>query len=68
MQWGGSMDKLKKIFKSKTVLFGLLLTIASIAEMYVQFLPKELMGPVGVTIGAITVFLRFLTTVPLEEK
>lgn len=62
------MDKLKKIFKSKTVLFGLLLTIASIAEMYVQFLPKELMGPVGVTIGAITVFLRFLTTVPLEEK
>lgn len=62
------MDKLKKIFKSKTVFFGLLLTIASIAEMYVQFLPKELIGPVGVTIGAITVFLRFLTTVPLEEK
>ena len=62
------MDKLKKIFKSKTVLFGLFLTITSIAEMYVQFLPKELIGPVGVTIGAITVFLRFLTTVPLEEK
>ena len=57
-----------KALKSKTVLFGLLLTIASIAEMYVQFLPKDLTGPVGVTIGAITIFLRFLTTVPLDEK
>lgn len=67
-QWGGKMETLKKVFKSKTVLFGLLLTLASIAEMYVQFLPKELVGPVGVTIGAVTIFLRFLTTVPLDEK
>ena len=67
-QWGGKMETLKKSLKSKTVLFGLLLTLASIAEMYVQFLPKELIGPVGVTVGAVTIFLRFLTTIPLDEK
>ena len=68
LRWDGNMETLKKVLKSKTVLFGLLLTLASIAEMYVQFLPKELIGPVGVTIGAITIFLRFLTTIPLDEK
>ena len=67
-QWGGNVETLKKSLKSKTVLFGLLLTLTSIAEMYVQFLPKELIGPVGVTVGAVTIFLRFLTTVPLDEK
>jgi hypothetical protein len=56
------------IFKSKTVLFGLLLTIASIIQVVVPFLPIHLVGPVGTITGIIVIILRFVTTIPLGEK
>jgi len=54
--------------KSKTILFGLLLAIASVAQIFVPFLPPEYVGPVGAGVGAAVILLRFLTTVPLSEK
>ena len=59
---------LANAFKSKTVLFGLLLTLASIAQMFVPFLPPEHIGIAGAVIGAIVVALRFVTTLPLDQK
>ena len=55
-------------FKSRTVLFGLLLTIASIIQVFVPFLPPQYVGPVGAGVGAAVILLRFLTTVPISEK
>jgi hypothetical protein len=54
--------------KSKTVLFGLLLTIASIAQMLVPFLPPEHVGLVGTGVGIAVIVLRFLTSIPISEK
>lgn len=57
-----------KYLKSKTVLFGLLLTLASAVQLFIPFLPPEYMGLVGAGIGAAVIVLRFLTTLPLNEK
>ena len=54
--------------KSKTVLFGLLLTIASIAQMLVPFLPPEYIGMVGTVVGIAVIVLRFVTSLPLDQK
>lgn len=62
------MEQLKQALKSKTVLFGLLLTIASILQMFVPFFPTEYVGIAGTVIGAVVVMLRFLTTLPLDQK
>lgn len=56
------------ILKSKTVLFGLLLSLASIAQVMVPYMPVHLIGPVGTGVGIAVIVLRFLTTVPLSEK
>lgn len=54
--------------KSKTVMFGLLLSIASAVQLFVPFFPAEYVGYAGATIGAAIIILRFLTTVPVSEK
>ena len=54
--------------KSRTVKFGLLLTLASIVQMFVPFLPAEYIGIAGAVIGAVVVALRFVATLPLAEK
>ena len=54
--------------KSKTVLFGLMLTLASMAQMAVPWLPAHLVGPVGTAIGIAVIALRFVTTLPLDQK
>lgn len=59
---------LGQALKSKTVLFGGLLTIASGIQTLVPFLPANLVGPVGTLVGAAVVLLRFVTTVPISEK
>ena len=56
------------MFKSKTILFGLLLTIASVIQMLVPFLPPQYMGAVGTVVGVAVIVLRFVTTLPLSEK
>ncbi len=54
--------------KSKTILFGSLLTIFSMIQMFVPFFPSEYMGIAGATIGAIVIGLRYITNVPLNQK
>lgn len=54
--------------KSRTVLFGLLLTIASMIQVFIPYLPPEYVGPAGAVVGAAVILLRFLTTVPVTEK
>lgn len=54
--------------KSKTVIFGLLLAIASVVQVFIPFLPAEYVGHVGAIVGAAVIVLRFLTTLPLDEK
>lgn len=54
--------------KSRTVLFGLLLTVASIIQVAAPFLPPELVGPVGVASGIAVIILRFVTTLPIDQK
>lgn len=55
-------------FKSRTVLFGLLLAIASAVQVFVPFLPPQYIGIVGAGVSAAIIVLRFLTTVPISEK
>jgi len=59
---------LANALKSKTVLFGLLLALASVVQVFVPFLPPEYMGQVGAIVGAIVIVLRFVTTLPLDQK
>jgi hypothetical protein len=64
------MDKVLQYLKSKTVLFGLLLAIASWAQTLVVNVPlsPELQGYVGTVIAAVIIWLRTQTTKPLSEK
>lgn len=54
--------------KSRTVLFGLLLAVASAVQVFVPFLPPQYVGIVGAGVSAAVIVLRFLTTVPISEK
>ena len=64
------MDTFVQYLKSKTVLFGLLLAIASWAQTLVVNAPlsPEITGFVGTAIGAVIIWLRTVTTKPLSEK
>lgn len=59
---------LANVIKSRTVLFGLLLTIASIVQILVPFFPPEYVGIAGTVTGIIVIVLRFVTTLPLNGK
>jgi hypothetical protein len=56
------------VLKSKTIIFGLALAIASAVQLFVPFLPQQYVGIAGAVIAAIIIVLRFLTTIPLSEK
>jgi hypothetical protein len=64
------MDKLLQYLKSKTVLFGLLLAVASWAQAALVSAPlsPELQGFVGTAIGVVVIWLRSVTNKPLSEK
>ena len=54
--------------KSRTILFGLLLALASAIQAFVPFLPPQYIDLVGAGVSAAIIVLRFLTTVPVAEK
>ena len=64
--------KLKRAWKSKTVAFGLLLTLFSYAEDHLHslqaYIPPKIYPLVTFIIGMIVLALRFVTTKPLEDK
>lgn len=64
------MDTLLQYLKSKTVLFGLLIAIASWAQTLVVNAPlsPEITGFLGTAVGAVVIWLRSVTTKPLSEK
>ena len=64
------LEAVLKYFKSKTVLFGLLLAVASWAQVVVVGLPlpAEVVGLLGTFVCAAVIWLRSVTTVPLNNK
>jgi hypothetical protein len=66
------MNKLKKILKSKTMLFSLLLVVFGVVEanlaLFQSFIPPQYWGLVVTGIGIVTAVLRFVTTTSLDEK
>lgn len=65
-------DKLKGAVKSKLVWLGMLLAIAGVIQanmdVFAQYLTPEAQGLATVGVGIAVVVLRFLTTMPLDEK
>lgn len=57
-------------FKSKTVIFGLLLAVASWAQSVILAapLPPDVLAIVGTLTGAAIIWLRSVTTKPVSEK
>jgi VIT1/CCC1 family predicted Fe2+/Mn2+ transporter len=57
-------------FKSKTVLFGLLLAFVGWLQAVLVGapLPPEVVGFLSTAIGAVIIWLRSVTTVPIDEK
>lgn len=65
------MSVWKKLLKSKTMIFSLLLTMFSVVELNMQILMPllgEYYPAVFMLVALITAWLRVLTTVPLEDK
>jgi hypothetical protein len=62
----------KRTMRSKTMWFSLALVIFGAFEMYFPYLQEniqpEYYGPIFMAIGVIVGILRFVTTLPLEEK
>lgn len=56
------------VLKSKTVLFGSLLTALGMIEQFMPFLPIQYVGAVGAATGVATIILRFLTKAPVVER
>lgn len=62
---------LKRLFKSKTINFGLMLVVLSAVQQYLpelQGLLKDHYGIVTALIGVSIIVLRYLTTAPVGEK
>lgn len=59
---------MKQYLKSRTIRFGLALTVASCVQMFVPFLPPKYVGIVGAVVGTVVIVLRFITTLPLSQK
>lgn len=59
---------MSKYLKSKTLIFGAALTIASVVQVFVPFLPTQYVGIAGAVVGAVVIILRFVTSVPLDQK
>ena len=62
----------KKAMRSKTMWFSLTLVVFGAFEMYFPYLREniqpEYYGLIFMAIGVIVAILRFVTTLPLEEK
>lgn len=66
------MDKLKGALKSRTMAFSLLLIVFGYAEANLPqlqgLIPPKWYGPIFFGVGAVSALLRWVTTLPLEEK
>lgn len=64
------LDQILNAFKSKTVWFGFLVAVLSWVQTVIDGagLSPDQVGVVGTVIGAVIVWLRSVTSVPLSEK
>ena len=64
------MELILKSLKSKTVQFSIALTVLSLLEGYVGFLPvgQATQATIGIGIAVCIVVLRSVTTTPLSAK
>jgi hypothetical protein len=64
------MPTLTQLFKSRTVLFALLLAVLSVMQGYVGLLPLTQLGQMyaGIGISVIVTILRIVTTQPIADK
>ena len=64
------MTTILQLFKSKTVLFALLLAVLSVLQGYVGLLPLTPIQQmyVGIAISVIVTLLRIVTTQPIADK
>ena len=58
------------VFRSKTIWFAIALAVMSVLQGFVMHLPISPAGQalVGSVVAAIIVVLRFVTTMPLDQK
>jgi len=66
------MDTIKIIFKSKTLIFALILAIFGVVEMNVKvfsvYMTPQMFGFFSIGISVIVAVLRIVTTLPLDKK
>ena len=64
------MDIVLQAFKSKTIIFSILLAVLSILQGYLQIFHLTTNGEmmVGIAIAVAVTVLRVITTLPLSEK
>lgn len=59
---------MKKLLKSKTMLFSIALAGLGALEANIHVIPDEYRGHVLILVAMLTAGLRFVTTKPLSEK
>jgi len=66
------IDTIKIIFKSKTLMFALILALFGVIEMNVQvfsvYMTPQMFGFFSIGISVIVAILRIVTTLPLDKK
>jgi hypothetical protein len=66
------MNMIMTIFKSKTLMFALVLAIFGVVEMNVQvlsiYMTPQMFGFFSIGISVIVAILRIVTTLPLDKK
>ena len=66
------MDMIKIIFKSKTLMFALILAVFGVVEMNVKvfsvYMTPQMFGFFSIGISVIVAVLRIVTTLPLDKK
>jgi hypothetical protein len=66
------MNIIQTIFKSKTLMFALILAIFGVVEMNVKvfsvYMTPQMFGFFSIGISVIVAILRIVTTLPLDKK
>jgi len=66
------MNMIMTIFKSKTLMFALILAVFGVVEMNVQafsfYMTPQMFGFFSIGISIIVAVLRIVTTLPLDKK
>ena len=64
------MDLIVKALKSRTVQFAIVLAVLSVLQGYIGLLPLDQYGQmvVGIVLSIAITVLRFITTMPIDQK